>query len=98
MSSINYDLEDILAEFNDMKKALNDEADRIRAEISAVEAEATPIDAAALLRQRIAETLRILEAPDVSMQEKYEAADRLIDRCTFDKATLTLSVTYRVFI
>jgi hypothetical protein len=81
-----------------MKKALNDEADRIRAEISAVEAEATPIDAAALLRQRIAETLRILEAPDVSMQEKYEAADRLIDRCTFDKATLTLSVTYRISI
>lgn len=89
---------DILAEFNDMKKALNDEADRIRAEISAVEAEATPIDAAALLRQRIAETLRILEAPDVSMQEKYEAADRLIDRCTFDKATMTLSVTYRISI
>ena len=84
--------------FNQMNQELTDEADRIRAEISVQEAAAAPIDAAALLRAQIADTLKTLEAPDASTTEKHEAAARLIDRCTFDRSAKTLSLSYHIFI
>jgi hypothetical protein len=86
--------------YNEMTAALRAEADALRAQLAAQSSDASPTQAAQaeLLRSSIARTLATLESDTASMEQKHEAASALIDRCTFDKSTLTLSITYRLTI
>lgn len=83
--------------YNEMTASLSAEADELRAQLAALEASApTPDETAALLRDSIARTLQTLESEDATLEQKHDAADALIERCTFDKSALTLTVTYRL--
>lgn len=49
-----------------------------------------------LLKQKLKEALDILDSPTASIADKHDAANSIIDRCTWDRSTATLSITYRV--
>lgn len=53
-------------------------------------------DITLVLKQQISEALQIITSPAATIAEKYAAANSIIDHCTFDKSTLTLSLTYRL--
>lgn len=60
------------------------------------ESAAVPVvDAAALLRNAIAAVLETLRSPTASVAQKYESAMSIIDRCTFDKSQMLLSISYK---
>ena len=84
--------------YNEMSAALNREADELRAQLSALDAAAAPSPAeqSSLLRASISRTLATLEDPDATTAQKHDAALSIIDRCTFDKSTLSLTITYRL--
>ncbi len=50
------------------------------------------------LQDAIAHALETLQSTGASLEEKNNAARSVIENCTFDKSTYTLSVTYRVII
>ena len=52
-------------------------------------------DAAALLRNAIAAVLETLRSPTATVAQKYESAMSIIDRCTFDKSQMLLSISYK---
>lgn len=89
---------DILDEFNNMKAALNQESENLRAQIAQIESENTAQNVRPLLHDAISKALSTLESPTATIEEKYLSADQIIDTCIFDKATLTLRITYRIFI
>lgn len=49
-----------------------------------------------ILRKSIKETLAVLESPNATLAQKFDAADGLIENCTFSKENFLLSITYRV--
>lgn len=49
-----------------------------------------------LLQDKLKQALEILDSPSASIAEKHDAASSIIERCTWDRATATLSITYRV--
>ena len=53
------------------------------------------VDAAALLRNAIAAVLETLRSPTATVAQKYESAMSIIDRCTFDKSQMLLSISYK---
>ena len=60
------------------------------------ESAAVPVvDAAALLRNAIAAVLETLRSPTATVSQKYESAMSIIDRCTFDKSQMLLSISYK---
>ena len=60
------------------------------------ESAAVPVvDAAALLRNAIAAVLETLRSPTATVAQKYESAMSIIDRCTFDKSQMLLSISYK---
>ena len=60
------------------------------------ESAAVPVvDAAALLRNAIAAVLETLRSPTATIAQKYESAMSIIDRCTFDKSQMLLSISYK---
>jgi hypothetical protein len=86
---------DSVEEYKEMKDVL----DASLAELSAREqqilhagAEKTP----QLLRQRLSSALEILDSPEATVAQKHDAAESVIEQCTWDRATATLSITYRV--
>ena len=58
-------------------------------------AAAPVVDAAALLRNAIAAVLETLRSPTATVAQKYESAMSIIDRCTFDKSQMLLSISYK---
>lgn len=60
------------------------------------ESSAVPVvDTAALLRNAIAAVLETLRSPTATVAQKYESAMSIIDRCTFDKSQMLLSISYK---
>lgn len=60
------------------------------------ESAAVPVvDTAALLRNAIAAVLETLRSPTATVAQKYESAMSIIDRCTFDKSQMLLSISYK---
>ena len=60
------------------------------------ESAAVPVvDAAALLRNAIAAVLETLRSPTATVAQKYESAMSIIDRFTFDKSQMLLSISYK---
>lgn len=53
------------------------------------------VDAAALLRNAISAVLETLRSPTATVAQKYESTMSIIDRCTFDKSQMLLSVSYK---
>ena len=68
-----------------------DDLDAHIAESAAVPVVAT----AALLRNAIAAVLETLRSPTATVSQKYESAMSIIDRCTFDKSQMLLSISYK---
>ena len=48
------------------------------------------------LQAAIADTLATLSSPDATREQKNSAARSIIDHCSFDRATSTLTITYRL--
>lgn len=60
------------------------------------ESAAVPVvDTAALLRNAIAAVLETLRSPTATVAQKYESAMSIIDRCTFDKSQMLLTISYK---
>ena len=48
------------------------------------------------LQAAILDAIAILSSPDATLEQKNSAARSIIDRCSFDRAASTLSITYRL--
>lgn len=85
-----------LAEYKALRESLA--AERAAAEAALADAQSsTPaIDPIATLKLRLADVLKTLTDPNATTEQKYTAANQIISRCTFDKSTFTLSITYRL--
>ena len=82
-------------DYKNMKDALDAQLARLADEeqhVSDSVVKQTP----ALFREKAEEALKILDSSTATIAEKHTAAVSIIDRCTFDKATSTLTVTYRI--
>lgn len=76
------------------RQQMQAQLDDLDAQIS--ESAAVPaVDAAALLRNAIAAVLETLRSPTATVAQKYESAMSIIDRCTFDKSQMLLSISYK---
>lgn len=86
--------------YNEMNAELQQEAAAVRFELDALQSDALPSaeEQTALLHAAISATLQTLEDPDATLEQKHDAATALIDTCTFDKETMTVSLTYRLTI
>lgn len=83
-------------EYKALKASLSKDASALRDEIAALEASAVPADPSAELRNLIRSTLDTITSETATIGEKYNAVNAITESCTFDKSTLTLSLTYRL--
>ena len=80
---------------NDAVQQMQAQLDDLDAQIA--ESAAVPVvDTAALLRNAIAAVLETLRSPTATVAQKYESALSILDRCTFDKSQMLLSVSYKL--
>ncbi len=84
-----------LTEYKQLQIKLTEELQTAQAALEAAEAALPVVDAKAILRQAIQTTLDTLTSPEATTAQKYEAASTIIESCTYDKSTNTLSLTYR---
>lgn len=80
-------------------KAMKDSLDGSLAELRRRERElltAGPKKTPQLLQGRLKAAIEILDAPSATISQKHDAADSIIERCTWDRSAATLSITYRV--
>ena len=76
------------------RQQMQAQLDALDAQIA--ESAAVPVvDAAALLRNAIAAVLETLRSPTATVAQKYESSMSIIDRCTFDKSQMLLSISYK---
>lgn len=85
-----------LADFAQAKKKLDDDAAHTAAEIQALQARSNDAILRTALRNSIRSALDTLKAPDTTLEEKHNAARRIIEHCTFDKSSFLLSIRYRL--
>lgn len=57
---------------------------------------ASATDTASSLRAAISAVLDTLLSPTTTMEQKHEAAKRIVDKCYFDKSQMLLSISYRL--
>lgn len=80
-------------------KAMKDSLDGALSELRRREQElliAGPKKTPFLLQSRLKAAIDTLDSPEATIAQKHDAADSIIDRCTWDRSTATLSITYRV--
>ena len=83
-----------LETYKSARQQMQAQLDDLDAQIA--ESAAVPVvDAAALLRNAIAAVLETLRSPTATVAQKYESAMSIIDRCTFDKSQMLLSISYK---
>ena len=87
---------DSLEEYKRYREDVLAEQAAIREELAALDAQQDGAAAAATLRESIRSTLETIEAPDVSKERKNAAVKNIIESCTWNRATSTLSLTYRL--
>ncbi|MEA4933215.1 MAG: recombinase family protein [Lawsonibacter sp.] len=87
---------DTVEEYAEMKALLAQEEAEIMTRLTVLRSSDADTDMQAIMRQKISECLSILEAPDTSLEQKYEAANSIIERCIFSKGKSTLEITYRL--
>ena len=86
---------DTVEEYRAMKAALAERLQDLQQRLTALE-DSMPDNTGELLRQRLQTALATLDAPEATIAQKHDAANAIIERCTWDKSTATLSITYRV--
>lgn len=84
-----------LADYKAARQQLQSQLDSIDADIKKADAASIP-DTASALRDAIASTLETLRSPDTTVAQKYESAQRIIEKCFFDKSQMLLTVFYKL--
>lgn len=87
-----------LEEYKNLKEALDAELTTAQNALQAAESASPTPDTGKALRSAIETTLRTLVSSTATTEEKYTAVSTIIDTCTFDKSTLTLTLSYRISI
>lgn len=87
-----------LPDFAKAKKDIEVNLAYAEAELDARRARLAPDTVVPSLRHSIIAALKTLRSPEASIEEKNLAARSVLETCTFDKSTSTLSVTYRVIL
>lgn len=87
-----------IPQYNAMTAALKQEAEAIQAKLAAEDREKVPTvdEQSAGLLEDVARTLETLESETATMEQKHDAATSLIEASTFDKSSMTLTITYRL--
>ncbi len=86
-----------LEDYSRLKAVLEQELSELRAAQS-TEEETKPETALQILRSQIEQALRTIVSDKATTEEKYNAANSIVDRCVFDKSTMSLSIIYRLSI
>ena len=89
---------DSLEDYRAARAALQQNQQETEQRITELEGRTDPQAAEAALKASILETLTTLESPIPTLHEKNTAIKSLLESCTWQKATQTLTITYRVFI
>ena len=86
---------DTVEEYKELKEALDSQLAEQRhhlAELESASIQKTP----QIMEEHLRNALQTLDSPTATVAEKHAAADAVISRCTWDKSTATLSITYRI--
>lgn len=83
-------------EYAEMKGLLAREEKTITDRIALLRSEDSTVDTGKLLRGQISAALDTILSSDTSTEEKYIAANSVIESCTYSKADNLLTVTYRI--
>lgn len=86
-----------LDEFKRLRTPLTDEIAAAQAALMQAERKQTEVDAVEVLRNEIRSTIDTLESAS-PIPTKYDALNAIVARCTFDRSTSTLTLTYRISI
>lgn len=84
-----------LPQFTEAKSSLDASIADTKERIEKAEAAAQPADADALAESSIQTVLDTLTSPDVSTEAKNAAIRSITDKIVFDKASMTLDISYR---
>lgn len=84
-----------LEDYKASRQQLQKQLDEIDTDIKKAETASIP-DTASALRSAIASTLETLRSPSATIAQKYESAQRLIEKCCFDKSRMLLTVYYKL--
>lgn len=84
-----------LADYKIARQQLQRQIDAIDAEIQSANGDPLP-DTASSLRSAIAATLDTLRSSTATVAQKHESAQRIIDKCLFDKAQMLLTIHYKL--
>lgn len=84
-----------LADYKAARQQLQSQLDSLDAEIQKADAASIP-DTASALRSAIAATLETLRSPSATIAQKHESAQRIIEKCFFDKSRMLLAIFYQL--
>lgn len=84
-----------LESYRDAKQKMQQQLDDLDAQIASMNRQ-DETSSADLLRSSIAAVLKTLADPTATTAQKYESAMSIIDRCTFDKSQMLLSISYKL--
>ena len=85
-----------LADFAAAKGRLEADMAQVEQEIRSFRQRTDQLAVKKALQAAIADTLATLSSPDATREQKNSAARSIIDHCSFDRATSTLTITYRL--
>lgn len=83
-------------EYAEMKAIITQEENTISERITQLKSSDKDVDMVSILQDKITECLNVLQTPDIGIDRKYEAANSIIERCTFNKGAGLLEITYRI--
>lgn len=89
---------DTVEEYQNDKQKLTESAAELQDRIEQLENAAAAEDRAAMLKAAISESLLTLRSPIATLEEKHNAADQIIESCTWNKAKNLLQITYRLIV
>jgi DNA invertase Pin-like site-specific DNA recombinase len=87
-----------LSEFASAKGALEESITQAEQALADQREQLSSGNMVPLLRSAIAAALETLRNPNATIEEKHVAARSILDTCTFDKASASLDVTYRLIV
>lgn len=83
-------------EYAAAKHLLDEEARIISERIKILRAADSSEQSENLMREHISDALGILESPQMSIDQKFKAANTVIESCYYDKASSLLKIVYRL--
>ena len=87
-----------MEDFAATKKVLENSIAQTEQEIEAFRQRSDESVVVAAIQDAIRAALKTLTDPSATIEQKNNAARSVIDTCTFDKQTYTLSVTYGILL